>query len=245
MGGISPVSTPHARSSPTSLALVEHLSGDRLSTYLAACDDNLDAAVVLYAWNGEVTGAFWEHLGHVEVSLRNTLDARLAARHDRLRRAGTWLDDPARELTERARKDIATARSRVKAGKRGSHGQVLSELSFGFWRFLVSKTCSGRFWPDLASGFPHAPNRSLTTIETPVRELWVGQRSCPHLCGGCTPGGHRAVQPTRRKTPARRPSERESWASRTQEQVRGAQRWRARVASISVTSSVMASTAWS
>ena len=189
MGGISPVSTPHARSSPTSLALVEHLSGDRLSTYLAARDDNLDAAVVLYAWNGEVTGAFWEHLGHVEVSLRNTLDARLAARHDRLRRADTWLDDPARELTERARKDIATARSRVKAGKRGSHGQVLSKLSFGFWRFLVSKTCSGRFWPDLASGFPHAPNRSLTTIETPVRELWVGQRSCPHLCGGLYPRG--------------------------------------------------------
>ena len=165
------MSTPDPQPSPTSRALVEHLSGERLSTYLAARDGNLDAAVALYAWNGEVTGAFWEHLGHVEVTLRNTLDARLTDRHDRLHRAGTWLDDSTRELTPRARTDIATARARVKAkGKAAVHGQVLSELSSGFWRFLVSKTYSGRFWPDLASGFPHAPNRALTTIETPVRE---------------------------------------------------------------------------
>lgn len=56
-------------------------------------------------------------------------------------------------------------------GKTTSHDQAISELSFGFWRFLLSRTYSGRLWPDLASGFPHAPNRSLTTIETPVRDL--------------------------------------------------------------------------
>ena len=175
------MSTPDPRASPTSLVLVEHLSGERLRTYLAACDGSLDEAIALYAWNSQVTGAFWEHLGHVEVALRNTLDARLTARHDRSGRTGTWLDDPARELTERARKDIATARARVKAkGKAAIHGQVLSELSFGFWRFLVSKTYSGRFWPDLASGFPHAPNRALTTIETPVRELHVFRNRLAH-----------------------------------------------------------------
>ena len=173
------MSTPDPHPSPTSRALVEHLSGERLSTYLAACDGNLDAAVALYAWNSQVTGAFWEHLGHVEVTLRNTLDARLTDRHDRLGRPGTWLDDHARELTERARTDIATARARVKAkGKTAVHGQVLSELSFGSWR-LVSKTYSGRFWPDLASGFPHAPNRALTTIETPARAARLPQPPGP------------------------------------------------------------------
>ena len=65
-------------------------------------------------------------------------------------------------------------------GKAATHGQVLSELSFGFWRFLVSKTYSGRLWPDLASAFPHAPNRSRATIETPVRELHVFRNRLAH-----------------------------------------------------------------
>lgn len=175
------MSIPGPHASPTSLVLEQHLSRERLSTYIAARGGNLDGAIALYAWNSEITGAFWEHLGYVEVALRNTLDARLTARHTRLNRPGTWLDDPARELTTRARTDIATARARVKAkGKAAIHGQVLSELSFGFWRFLVSKTYSGRFWPDLASGFPHAPSRALTTIETPVRELHVFRNRLAH-----------------------------------------------------------------
>lgn len=82
-----------------SAALVRHLSAARLSTYLAACGGDLDDAIALYAWNGEIAGAFWEHLGHLEVALRNTLDARLAARRHRVARPGSWPDDPARELT--------------------------------------------------------------------------------------------------------------------------------------------------
>lgn len=104
--------------------------------------------------------------------LRNALDGRLTVRHKSRGRPGTWLDDPARELTHFARSDIATARSRIRnKGKPTSHGQVVSELSFGFWRFLVSRTYSGTLWPDLASGFPHAPNRALATVERPVRAL--------------------------------------------------------------------------
>ena len=165
------MSTPSPDAS-SAAGLVRHLSAARLSTYLAACGGDLENAVALYAWNSEITGAFWEHLGHLEVALRNTLDARLGARHHRAARPGSWLDDPARELTPRARTDITTARSRVRAkGKAASHDQTISELSFGFWRFLLSRTYSGRLWPDLASGFPHAPNRALATIETPVRAL--------------------------------------------------------------------------
>lgn len=166
------MSTPQPHASPRSLVLEQHLSPERLSTYVAACSGRLDDALELYAWNAAITGAFWEHLGYVEVLLRKTLDARLTGRHAHLRRGGTWLDDPARELTDRARRDIVDARRRVRAKKKKpTHGQTVSELSFGFWRYLISKTYSGRFWPDLASGFPHAPNRALTTIERPVREL--------------------------------------------------------------------------
>jgi hypothetical protein len=102
---------------------------------------------------------------HLEVALRNTLAERLAARHRRLGRAGSWLDDPEEELSSRARLDIAGARDRVRQkGKRASDGQTISELSFGFWRFLVTKKLTG-LWPDLASGFSHAPDRQLGTVE--------------------------------------------------------------------------------
>lgn len=40
--------------------------------------------------------------------------------------------------------------------KRASDGQTISELSFGFWRFLIAKKLTG-VWPDLASGFRTHP----------------------------------------------------------------------------------------
>lgn len=146
-------------------------SAERLSTYIAHCEGDFDAAVKLYRWNAAITAGFWEPIGHLEVALRNALAAQLAERHSRLRGAGSWLDDPGRELSERARGDIAAARDRVRQkGKRASEGQTISELSFGFWRFLITKKLTG-LWPDLAGGFPFAPDRRRETIEAPIARL--------------------------------------------------------------------------
>ncbi|MGN6372233.1 MAG: hypothetical protein ACTHM1_04490 [Solirubrobacteraceae bacterium] len=155
-------------------------SAERLSTYVEHCDGDVNAAIAMYRWNAAITAAFWEPVGHLEVALRNTIDARLAARHNRLERQGSWLDDPERELSDRARLDIASARDRVKQkGKRASDGQTISELSFGFWRFLVAKKLTG-LWPDLASGFPHAPDRQLATVEGPLARLHVFRNRLAH-----------------------------------------------------------------
>jgi hypothetical protein len=142
-------------------------SRERMSTYVARYDGDFDAAVHLYRWNAAITAAFWEPIGHLEVALRNRLSDQLFTRHRRLARKLTWLDDPGRELSGKGRDDIAAARSRIKRkGKRASEGQTISELSFGFWRFLVAKKRTS-LWPDLASAFPFAPNRRRETIEAP------------------------------------------------------------------------------
>jgi hypothetical protein len=155
-------------------------SAERLSTYLAHCDGNFAAAVEMYRWNSTMTAAFWEPIGHLEIALRNVLDGRLVARHRRLGRPGSWLDDPTQEMSSRARLDIAVARDRVRQkGKRASDGQTISELSFGFWRFLITKKLTG-LWPDLASGFPHAPDRQLTTVESPLARLHVFRNRLAH-----------------------------------------------------------------
>lgn len=184
--------------SPLSLLLEQRLSPERLSTYVVACTGRLDDALVLYQWNTAVTGAFWEDMAHLEVLLRNAIDDRLTVRHADRGRTGTWLDDPARELTKYAREDITRAKERLRSKrKQFSRGQVVSELSFGFWRFLLSKRHTN-LWPDVATGFPHAPNQPWP----PSRRPWVacmtsatGSRTIsgcgPNRCrldtGSCSP----------------------------------------------------------
>jgi hypothetical protein len=151
--------------------LARSLTPERLSTYLTECQGSLPAALVLYQWNTEATGAFWETLGQWEVLLRNVIDGQLRRRHVTRGRPGSWLDDPAGELIAQARSEIEVARRRVhRKGKALTDGQIVSELPFGFWRFLISRRYTN-LWPDMATGFPHAPDRRLSTIETPVAHL--------------------------------------------------------------------------
>jgi hypothetical protein len=148
-----------------------HLLGqERLSTYMARSGD-FHAGMKLYRWNAAVSAAFWPSLGHVEVALRNAMSDGLAARHVRLGRDGSWLDDPASELDARMRSHIAAARRRVvQRGKGVTDGQTISALGFGFWRFLVTRGRTA-LWPDLASAFPGAPDRRRETVEDPVARL--------------------------------------------------------------------------
>jgi hypothetical protein len=151
--------------------LVEHISKARLSTYLNECGGELQAALHLYAWNTSVSAAFWEPLAHLEVSLRNAMSTALAVRESSGGIAGSWLDDVGRDLDRRARTDIAVARRRVRSkGKQPSDEQTISELGFGFWRFLITRRHTA-LWPDLASAFPGAPDRRRETVEEPVARL--------------------------------------------------------------------------
>ncbi|SDP95149.1 Abi-like protein [Actinopolyspora xinjiangensis] len=153
-------------------ALFSLFGSPRMWGYSHACGGDPVAALELYRWNTRISGAFWETLSHLEIALRNVLAERLAARHAAAGRAGSWLDDPSRELDRRARRDIASARQRVRVkGKTASEGQVLSELSFGFWRFLLARRYATTLWPDLARGFPRAPGRDRAIIEQPVTRL--------------------------------------------------------------------------
>lgn len=152
--------------------IIPYLSTERLGTYMRQCNGDLVDALRLYAWNNSVAGAFWESLAHFEIILRNVLDERMAGRHRNLGRPGDWLDDPAQELSWRAREKVADAKECVRRKRKPMcHGQIVSELPFGFWRFLLSRQHHTTLWPDLAVAFPYAPNRSIRTVEVPVTRL--------------------------------------------------------------------------
>jgi hypothetical protein len=57
--------------------LIQTFSASRLSLYLKACEGDERKAHELYLWNSEISSAFWELLGHLEVALRNKISSQL------------------------------------------------------------------------------------------------------------------------------------------------------------------------
>ncbi|GLY38395.1 hypothetical protein Amsp01_044190 [Amycolatopsis sp. NBRC 101858] len=148
------------------------LGSPRMAVYLAACQYDPDAALDLYAWNSLASASFWETMSHLEVALRNTMATRLEREHRRKNRTGSWLDDHHYILDRQAREDIKKARRRVEnKHKMPSDGQTITELSFGFWRFLLANQYQTSLWPSLARGFPYAPDKRLSTVAGPVSRL--------------------------------------------------------------------------
>lgn len=157
-----------------------HFGGPRLRHYLAACGGDQQRAMELYRWNTSTSAVFWESFAYVEVAFRNAVDRRLCDRHSRRGRGGHWIFDDARELGRDAMgpgkhrqpyADIDEAKRRVRRNAKPlDAGQIISEVSFGFWHQLVSRK-QMVLWPDLASAFPHAPDRRRETVHDPVSRL--------------------------------------------------------------------------
>jgi hypothetical protein len=167
---LEPVS--HASTNGVSRRARQLFGRPRFIGYLQHCGGSEQAALELYRWNNAISAALWEVIGYLEIALRNALAAKMSDRHRRLRRRGSWLDDPLRELDPHSRDDILKARARVvRKSKPASDGQTIAELGFGFWRYLLVRRYSSNLWPDLAGAFPHAPDRARETVELPVVRL--------------------------------------------------------------------------
>jgi hypothetical protein len=146
------------------------ISTERFSAYVTATGGDRAGAVALYEWNARISAAFHEILHHVEVIYRNALHQQLAILHSAVpgRPAGAgWFDDPPwlsrNWLTPQAIKDRDAAVN--KAGhtpNRPRPGKVVAELSFGFWRYLVTPHYEASLWvPALTFAFPRLPAATL------------------------------------------------------------------------------------
>lgn len=157
-----------------------YISEARLSPYLAGTDGNRKQAIQLYQWNIGLSGAVYEALHFFEVVLRNALDAELSAWNATQKRPSggfhhpDWLTDPSALLFKLTQdgKDIKDATNRAKkATKRRpqpmTHADVLAQMSFGTWRFLLPDNTAGRMflWNNaLIRAFPHTsgPGKEIT-----------------------------------------------------------------------------------
>lgn len=69
------------------------LTDARFAPYLRICGGNHERAVALYVWNAQVSAVMMETLHHVEVLLRNAIDAQFTPVDGSARPRDSWLED--------------------------------------------------------------------------------------------------------------------------------------------------------
>jgi hypothetical protein len=147
-------------------------SEPRFAPYLANCDSDVAAALRLYMWNIGISTAFYPLLHLVEITLRNSLHRELGARFGR---ADWWsvapLNEHGQRLVKQAQEKVSAPRSRQNAD------DLVTELTFGFWVGLVSKTYDRALWvPALHQAFPHYRGRR-DALHAELRQvLWLRNR---------------------------------------------------------------------
>lgn len=137
------------------------VSPARFGRYLAHYEGRTDLAARLYAWNIEVTAAFWGPVSVLEVVLRNAV-------HDALARdrREDWWSDPALSLLDGERKMVndAIAKLAREGNSDPSPGQVVAASNFALWTRLTGAGIARHpvysyetsLWqPRLVRAFPH------------------------------------------------------------------------------------------
>ena len=148
------------------------VSAPRFARYERQAGD-AERAAALYEWNIQVGGALLEVMAPVEVVVRNAFDRQLRIQHSARKLADEWYD--AAWLSVEGQRDIQEAKRRAAKGRHAthpSHGKVIAELSFGFWRYLTSRRYQATAWPALLDAFSqaqHFPPRA--GIERSMRRM--------------------------------------------------------------------------
>lgn len=150
-------------------ALEQGISNPRLSKYRPPGGSDLEMAVN-YLWNIALSEALFPGLAALEVTLRSSIHHALTAREG----TDMWF----RTLLEPGQLSVY-AQSHLKLYNRlkrtePTSGQVVAELTFGFWTTLLSQPYHQTLWvPDktalVKAVFPHLP-------PTPSNRHFVHQR---------------------------------------------------------------------
>lgn len=167
------------------------ISESRLAPYLRAASGDTAIALAHYYWNVELCQAYYPVLHAVEIALRNNLDRSIssAVPPGPHRDIPSWLDRVPAVLARHAASDaIIRAKSRLpgwdpavqhfRDGAHVTHGDLVAELSLGFWLGLLDSSYdtggSGgvRLWPDhLKKVFPGAVGKSRAEIHNALNQL--------------------------------------------------------------------------
>lgn len=162
--------------------MVALLTVDRLQSYLIARGDDIEGALNLYRWNTEISSALFSTLSDVEIAFRNSIDREIQDMNVTLGNQDSWFDSPSVIMPAYRRKNLERARASLAVGGKSiTHSNIVSELSFGFWRSFLTKQYKDTLWRKaLRFAFPHSPSRQPEYIFTRVRHLHVLRNRIAH-----------------------------------------------------------------
>ena len=138
---------------PANLSEIERtLSADRLRPYRISVGGDTKLAILLYEQNTLLAESLYGVLQGLEVSLRNTIHEQLAADYGQAEWWDTVKLEPEQGAMLRKARDILS-----KEGKALVAGQVVAELSFGFWTGLTGPKYDVLWRDHLVKIFPRRP----------------------------------------------------------------------------------------
>lgn len=149
------------------------ISPARLQRYRPSNGDDLDT-IVNYLWNVSLAESLFSSLNAVEIALRNGLHTTLAQHFG----TPAWYDR--RGLLEQAQSfNVAQVKQRIQNyGDAVTPDRIVSELPFGFWVVILSRTYDARLWrgqnaASLKNAFLRIPrkNRQRQQIHQQYNEI--------------------------------------------------------------------------
>jgi hypothetical protein len=114
--------------------IVEALSLERFSRYVAGAGGSEEQALALYALNMRLSEALYTPLQMLEICIRNRIHTVMSEkRHER------WFEGPGLLLLAHQKDQLATARRELAAaGKEETSGRIVAALTFSFWTAMFS-----------------------------------------------------------------------------------------------------------
>jgi hypothetical protein len=121
--------------------LIQHLSSERLTTYLHVAGGDGDAGLRRYELNQQLSESLYVPLQNLEVGLRNGLHAVFSAHHGE-----TWFDGPFPFKAWQAKAVRDAKAQRRNQRKPDCPGGIIAELHFGFWTTLFDPEFDQPIW---------------------------------------------------------------------------------------------------
>lgn len=136
-------------------------SAPRLQRYREASTSDLDT-VALYCWNIQLAEALMPAIAILEVALRNAIHNTLTDR--------TGTDFWFKPILKPRMYETVTERIHVLTQRHGyppTSGKVISELTFGFWSLMLSRSYNALWWSPPDSLLPNViPNHPSLARDT-------------------------------------------------------------------------------
>ena len=151
----------------------EIISKDRLATYKLSEQDSQDIILGRYIWNIKLSQSLYPAISILEVTLRNKINDTIVKYLKK-----DWLDENNSWFNASEVQKIQETKAKIsKEGKLYTNGQLISQLTLGFWCNLFKKAYKPHIWnkPQMIErifpNFDIKTNNRIFIIERELKQI--------------------------------------------------------------------------